>query len=358
MRVFLDDQIFTLQTRGGISRYFTELMHAYGADAGLGVELTGGQVWTANRHQLDSGLGRRLRGRLADPRVATAVNRLRSPGRPDIVHHTFYDAAYLNRRVGRLRVVTVYDMIPEVYPELFPSGNPHLAKRAFVERADLVLSISAATHRDLVSVYGESRAPVVVTPLGVHDNFGPGGPRQADLPHRYVLFVGNRAGYKDFDVLAQAFAGLSDPDVQLVVVGGGPFDELERARLTELGIAGRVVHCSLDDASLRRAYAHALCFVFPSRHEGFGLPTLEAMACGCPTVLVDSSSHPEVGGDAALYFPPGDVAALRHRLIELVESPTLRADRAQAGIRRAALFTWERTARATADAYRDLVAGK
>jgi glycosyltransferase involved in cell wall biosynthesis len=325
-------------------------MHAYGADAGLGVELTGGQVWTANRHQLDSGLGRRLRGRLADPRVATVVNRLRSPGRPDLVHHTFYDAAYLNRKVGRLRVVTVYDMIPEIYPELFPTGNPHLAKRAFVERADLVLAISAATQRDLVSVYGESRAPVVVTPLGVHDSFRPGGPRPAELPGQYVLFVGNRAGYKDFD-------GLTEPDVQLVAVGGGAFDDLERARLAALGVAGRVVQCNLDDVSLRGAYAHALCFVFPSRHEGFGLPTLEAMACGCPVVLVDSSSHPEVGGDAALYFPPGDVAALRHRLMELVGSPTLRADRAQAGIRRAATFTWERTARATAEAYRDLLAG-
>jgi glycosyltransferase involved in cell wall biosynthesis len=358
MRVFLDDQIFTLQTRGGISRYFTELMHAYGADAGLGVELTGGHVWTANRHQLDSGLGRRLPGRLADPRVATVVNRLRSPGRPDIVHHTFYDAAYLNRRIGGLRVVTVYDMIPEIHPDLFPTGNPHLAKQAFVERADLVLSISAATQRDLVSVYGLSTTPVVVTPLGVHDSFRPGGPRLAELPDRYILFVGNRAGYKDFDVLAEAFAGLSEPDVQLVAVGGGAFDESERARLTALGIAGRVIQCSLDDASLRKAYAHALCFVFPSRHEGFGLPTLEAMASGCPAVLVDSSSHPEVGGDAALYFPPGDVAALRHRLIQLVGSTSLRADRAEAGIRRAASFTWERTARATADAYRDLVADK
>ena len=93
-------------------------------------------------------------------------------------------------------------------------------------------------------------------------------------------------------------------------------------------------------------------FVFPSRYEGFGLPTLEAMACGTPTVLADSSSHPEVGGEAALYFPPGDSSALAAQLGRLLSDDAFRHDLSAKGLAQAARFTWRRTAQATADAYR------
>ena len=355
MKVRFDDQIFALQSRGGISRYFVELMREYGSDSTYGVELDSGPVWTRNAHLLEAGMGRSLpTGWGRRRRVLRVANRLhRAGGNSDLVHHTYFDRSYLPlARNGSIRAVTVYDMIPELYPELFPLGNPHLDKRAFVDEADLILCISEATRRDLVHVYGEPAAPIVVTPLGVDSRFRPDVPKPKDLPERYVLFIGNRGGYKDFSVLAEAFAVCRLPDdIKLVVAGGGPFSTEERELLQRLDLLTKAIRLDLGDADLPGVYGHALCFVFPSRHEGFGLPTLEAMASGCPTILVSSSSHPEVGGDAALYFPPGDVEALALLLDELMEAPERRAACRAAGLIRAAAFSWQDTARRTAEAY-------
>lgn len=359
MRLYFDDQIFLSQSVGGISRYFTELIRAFSSDSDLGVELASAQVCTTNTHMVDAGFAQTLPAGLGKHRqIAQAVNRVNRMRRrrqfSRTVHHTFYDGSYLNRtRDSRTRIVTIYDMIPEIYPELFPYGNPHRDKRQFVDAADLILCISEATRRDLVNTYGPLTAEVVVTPLGVDERFRPDIAALRFLPERYILYVGRRDAYKDFHVLAAAFAGSDIPrDVALVAIGGGRFDTSEDKNLSRLGIATRTLRLDLDDTQLAGAYANALCFVFPSRHEGFGLPTLEAMACGCPTILSASSAHPEAGGEAALYFPPGDNEALAMALNQVVLDPAQRHERRAAGLVHAAAFTWHRTAQLTADAYR------
>ncbi len=358
MRVRYDDQIFTLQPRGGISRYFVELMRCYVADPSLGVRPEPRRMWTRNQHLVDAGRGCRLQIPLGDRRRALASANAARPRRPgaSVVHHTYYDVRYLRRGIGGARrAVTVYDMVPEIFPELFPSGNPHLAKRDFVAAADVVFCISEATRDDLVAHYGRPAAPIVVTPLGVDPAFGPDQPPAAGLPERYLLHVGNRAAYKDFPVLVRALGAAGLPnDVRLVVTGGGPLTSEEHELLAEQGWAQRTVKRDLSDTDLARAYAHALCFVFPSRYEGFGLPTVEAMASGCPAVLADSSSHPEVGGDAAVYFPPGDVDALAGALRRVVDDVATRTELSIAGLARASRFTWARTAELTAEAYQAL----
>lgn len=358
LRVRYDDQIFTLQVRGGISRYFVELLNAF-ADPALGVSGSTDASWTLNRHLIESGRGRELPGPLArcnrTLQLANRMERLR-PSAHDVVHNTYYDRRYLKQT--HYRVVTVYDMIPELLPELFPRGNPHADKREFIGAADLVLCISQATRSDLFKVYGIVDAPVLVTPLGVAPGFGSRVERIRTLPQSYILFVGNRSGYKDFWVLAEAFAEADLPaDVLLLAVGGGPIRQEEVVRLRQLGLHRRTLHLELDDEELASAYAHALAFVFPSRHEGFGLPTLEAMASGCPTILSSVSSHPEVGGDAARYFPAGDVAELSRSIEELTADEGLRAELGRLGVARAATFTWAETARRTAEAYREHMPG-
>lgn len=358
----MDDQIFLSQVRGGISRYFVELMRAYQADPSLDIEVVSRPRWTQNEHLLDSGLGRTPPLKAARRRgVIMRANRLgRGPGSADVMHHTQYDRRYLRHpaRVG-LRVVTVFDMIPELFPEMFPGGSPHRDKRQFVEAADLILCISEATRADLVRVYGDPTATVRVTPLGVDARFHPNATRHPALPERYVLFVGERGGYKDFDVLLKAFALAELPqDVMLAVVGGGAADPAERANLRSLGLVDRVVRIAPIDSDLPGAYAHAQCFVFPSRYEGFGLPTLEAMACGCPAILAASAAHPEVGGDAALYFPPGDHSELARVLSRLIGRPDLRTQQRAAGLARAQRFTWTETARRTVRAYREGLANQ
>lgn len=357
MRVTFDDQIATSQTHGGISRYFSELIKEFVSDRVLGVHADP-PTYVRSMHYLTAGLGRSLPGtfgRHARPLRAAnrAVSLLRTI-RPEIVHHTYYDAAYLERYADApFQVTTIYDMIPELLPGFFPHGNPHRDKRAFVESANLILCISESTKRDLISVYGVQRAPIVVTPLGVDPVFSPTRPRIAALPQQYILYVGTRTGYKDFFVLAEAFAQTPLPasGIVLVAIGGGAFSPDEWGEFRRLGIEERVNQVALADNELASAYGHALCFVYPSRYEGFGLPTLEAMASGCPTVLARSSSHPEVGGDAAVYFPPEHVGGLAAVLDRVGQDADQRQAMRVAGLRRAASFTWRRTAELTAHAY-------
>jgi glycosyltransferase involved in cell wall biosynthesis len=360
MRVHIDDQIFCWQVRGGVSRYFTELIRGFRSGLIPDVDLVAPARWTVNEHLAATGAAIRLPGGFAGRRRhVSRLNRVhRAYSAFDVVHHTFYDERYLRGSYRQaLRVVSVFDMIPELMPELFTKGNPHEHKRKFAEAADLILCISESTKRDLNSVYGDLRAPVHVTPLGVNPEFQPLKRVLPTLPEKYVLFVGDRSRYKDFAVLAEAFAVARLPkDLSLVAVGGGPLQLEEQTLLSRLGLVHRFARRDINESDLPAAYSNAVCFVFPSRYEGFGLPTLEAMSSGCPVVLAASSAHPEVGGEAALYFPPGDAAALAEALNALVADRALRARLRELGVQRARHFPWRATIELTAAAYRAALA--
>ena len=231
-------------------------------------------------------------------------------------------------------------------------------KRRYVDAADHIICISEATKKDLLSVYPEVQVPVSVIHLGVDDKFVSDLDPLPDLPDQYVLMVGHRGQYKDAAVLFRAFSRIAGrfPEVSLVCIGGGAFTKDERGLLERLGVAGRVRQDVLSDPRMPAAYANAMAFVFPSRYEGFGLPVLEAMACGTPTILAEATSLPEVGGQAARYFPVGDDESLAEVLGTVLDDATLRAELAAKGIERAAGFTWRRTAEATARVYDEVIA--
>lgn len=353
MRVLLDDQIFLRQRRGGVSRYFAELWRHF-HDLPQGV-MTQDFRWHFNVHARDAGIPGYLPaivGRF--PAVPRWANRLGQAPLADVSHHTYYDVSYIERSNARVKVVTVYDMIPELFPELYENqANPHAGKEACVKAADLVLCISESTANDLVRLFGVDAQRVVVTPLGVDPKFNPAATPPTKLPSQFVLYVGNRRGYKDFNILVEAFASVAakQPDLWLLAASGSDFSLDERNALAAAGVAQRTRHLSVDDDGLAGLYAAASCFVFPSRYEGFGLPTLEAMSCACPVLLARSSSHVEVGGDAALYFAPGDAADLRERLLDVLTSPELRGTLKPASVAQAARFSWLKTAQTTMTAY-------
>src|SRR4051794_21276400 len=135
MNVRYDDQIFTMQRRGGISRYFVELIREFHNDPRLGVRPQFNWRWTRNDHALEAGMGERLRVPAGSRgRVLRFANRMFMVKQPnaDLTHHTYYRAGYLSRRSTPPMAVTVYDMIPELFPDLFPTGNPHADKRDYV----------------------------------------------------------------------------------------------------------------------------------------------------------------------------------------------------------------------------------
>lgn len=364
IRVGFDDQIFEAQRRGGISKYFLELIERL-PDHGIEPVLL--SEATRNLHLVESGLVPRAPSRPAwQERLAwaswRAVGRPRSTPEPlpslDIMHHTFTQAAYLRAWNGP-RVMTIFDMTPELFPEYFRLGNPHLAKRRYAAVSDAIISISQNTAADMLRLYDLPglAAKTRVIPFGVGRQFFGAGTPVPDLPDRYLLFVGVRAGYKDFGVALEAWAALADtdPELHLVVAGGGPLSATETVLIGATQHADRVHQLTPRDDEIVELYRRAAVFVFPSRYEGFGLPTLEALAAGTPTVLADASCSREVGGDAALYFPPGDVPALASRLREALSGEYAAGIRAH-GPAHAGAFTWDLAAARTAEVYRDVLA--
>lgn len=364
MRVALDEQIFAVQRYGGISRLFATLAREYLTADSLGLHLDPMRASVINRYLLDDPLLADALGVRAARTELAALGRYlsRRPRRSevDVVHSTFYLPHGLADHPGIPKVMTIHDMIPELFPDTRRRLDFLTLKRRYVQKADHIICVSEATRVDLERVYGVPAAPVTVVHHGVDPSFHPGAAHLPSLPDRYVLFVGNRDGYKDAATLVRAFHGVAQevPDLTLLFVGGGRLTSAEQKELTRLGLQSRVMQVALTDEDMPSAYAHAEICVFPSRYEGFGLPALEAMSCGTPLVLADASSLPEVGGDAALYFPPGDSVVLAETIRSLIQDGPLRESLSRRGLDRARGFSWAKTAARTADVYRQVVEGR
>lgn len=271
---------------------------------------------------------------------------------------------------GRLPLVlTVHDLALLRFPEHFTPwfrryGTAVLPRLA--RRATLVLTPSAFTKGDVVERLGIPEDRVHVTPLGVppalalSDDEGREVRRALGLPERYVLAVGNLEPRKNLPALLAALAdarrALRDDPPTLVHAGALAWrTESIDAALARDGIASAVRFLGrVDDRTLAALYAGATVFAYPSRFEGFGIPVLEAMSHGAPVVTSDVSSLPEVAGDAALFVAPDDREALAAAILRLWRDDALRRDLSARGRRRAASFTWDRCAAATAAAY-DLI---
>jgi glycosyltransferase involved in cell wall biosynthesis len=239
-------------------------------------------------------------------------------------------------------VVTVHDLSFE--REASAMGRWHrvvfrrVVPRA-VRRARRVIAVSERTKRDLVELYAVPESKIAVTPHGVDPAFGPG----ADGPHDYLLYVGAIQERKNPLAAAAAAA-----EVGLPLVVAGP--EREPALARELERRGADVRGYVEKEDLARLYRGAAALVLPSRYEGFGLPVLEAMACGTPVVAADDPAMREVAGEAALYAQPAELAAAIRQAI--AERDRLVA----AGFARAAQFSWDETARRTLAVYREALA--
>ncbi len=364
LKVGFDNQIFMAQKRGGISKYFVELATRLPNFGVSPVFLTKN---TNNIHLSESGL---VPSRGQESTLLTNIRwaNWRVFGSPselpknltsiDLMHHTFTHQRYLKLWPGK-RVVTVFDMIPEIYPEYFRPFNPHLAKRKYCYASDQIISISQSTLSDINDVYGqEFSEKVSIVPFGVGEEFFRGSTNLLILPENYFLFVGVRKGYKDFPLAFEAFSILAREDTTLnfVVVGGGPFSRKEQSLISTSGLSNRVKHLHPTDEEMPEVYSRAQIFLFPSRYEGFGLPTLESLASKTVTVLADASCSREVGGKAALYFKAGDIGDL----IQTVRGGLTQERQASAkilGPERARLFSWDRVANETAQIYHNVLKG-
>jgi glycosyltransferase involved in cell wall biosynthesis len=305
------------------------------------------------------------RAAAADARFVRALRGARG----GLLHLTGHHLARYGPLARSPYVVTVHDVIrhldawggePLIAPMNARDRALLAADRAGIRRAAACIAVSAHTAADVVARLGVPAERVHVVHEAVdHRRFRPVGGRPVE--HPYVLFVGSEHPRKNLATLLRAFAALRrEPGfeaLKLVKVGapGAPRDgfHLPARRLVgELGLGEHVVFAGrIPDDDLPRWYSAAACLALPSRGEGFGLPPLEAMACGCTVVVSNAGALPEVAGGAALLTDPGDAERLRAHLRAVLTRPELAQELRARGLARAAGFTWERTVEGTGAAY-------
>ena len=269
-------------------------------------------------------------------------------------------------------VVTVYDLSFLLYPENFERAKRFylgLFTRLSVRRARRVIVISESTKRDVVRLLGVPPEKVEVVYCGLDEAFHPLAQEQVaafrskrGLPERFILFVGTIEPRKNVTRLIEAFAALQTcqlANLKLVIGGAkGWFYQDVFARVEELGLEGEVMFPGYIPANeLPLWYSAAKLFVYPSLYEGFGLPPLEAMACGTPVVVASTSSLPEVVGEAGLTVDPSDIEGLAEAMRRALADEALRQEMRERGLRRAQGFSWTKTAQETVQVYRRAMEG-
>jgi len=372
MEVVVDGIIYQLQLRGGISRLFSEILpRMCGIDDSLRIcILTQGLLkQSLPEHAHIARCSIPYINHCPYPRrlwkpIISAANRLMyrlkaGKGKDKIWHSTYYTTP---EKWTGYSVATVHDMVFELFPQFYSGYSFDLfrqRKRLSVQRADAVICVSGATRRDVLRFYELDADRVHVVPNACNDIFrrldSTDVPASIQIEQPFLLYVGNRARYKNFDILAKAYSlWHRRKEVALVLVGGKSLSENEQQLMEELAIAKQVkLLKDIDDETLCCLYNRALALVYPSLYEGFGMPLLEAMACGCPIIASRIPSTVEVAGDCPIYFEPGKADDLL-RAFDIVLSEGRNSGRLRTGLERVKSYSWDKTAAQTLEVYRGI----
>jgi glycosyltransferase involved in cell wall biosynthesis len=258
-------------------------------------------------------------------------------------------------------VFTVHDLTFLTFPDQHNRRTRFLstlALRRASRSADAFIAVSEFTASEMMRLTGIGPGRIQVIPEAADEAFrpteDPGCLSRYGIDAPYLLYVGTLEPRKNITVLLHAFAALGPADVKLVVAGGKGWKYEEIFALVgQLRLTSRVIFTGfVPDEDLPALLTNARAFVYPSLHEGFGLPVLEAMQCGAPVITTDVSSLPEVAGDAALVFSPTDVEGLAAAMRRVLQEPGLREELRGRSLRRSRGFSWRETAERTAELYR------
>jgi glycosyltransferase involved in cell wall biosynthesis len=364
IKLLFDNQIFVSQSSGGISRLFAELyQHFTLSQSDINVSMPfsfGDNVYAKNVgiRQREFFIKQRFRGKM---RIQTTIAKsLTIPKllsrRFDLFHPTYYDPYFIKYLGKKPFVLTVFDMMHEIYAEKYfqQDRTTSAQKRYLVNRACRIIAISKSTKNDLIRLFGVNPEIVDVIYLGnslqitAHKKL----PRCIDQ-QRYLLFIGSRQVYKNFLIFFKAVIPLLKKydDIKVVCIGGGPFNSQELGMLEKFGVSNKFIQRFIPDDELASYYQNALAFVFPSLYEGFGIPLLEAFASGCPVIASDIPVFHEVAGSAALYFDPLNENDLKTQTEKLLTGQSLREKFIVQGYEQLKKYSWENTARMTKETY-------
>lgn len=363
IKVQFDHQTFSMHRFGGISRYFASIQESLNKEAEF--EFERGILYTTNHYLKDESFP--LPKWIGD--IFLQKERRRSKWNKrysklkikkndfDVFHPTYYNPYYLRKLNGPPIVLTVHDMIHELFPEYFPHFDDTIyLKRISIENADHFIAVSQTTADDLKRLFNIPDEKVTV----IHHGFYPSEKDDQYTPpcQNYILYVGERGGYKNFYRFLEAVADiLISNNINLICAGSKPFCKAEQETIRRLKIDQLVTHITPNDGELNQLYSKATLFVYPSLYEGFGLPILEAFSNNCPMAVSDTSCFKEVGGDAVAYFDPYDVQSIKQTIEQVLLTPGKADALRAAGLQQLQKFPLNLCMQKTMDVYR-MMAGK
>jgi alpha-1,3-rhamnosyl/mannosyltransferase len=361
----------------GIGRYIFNLCHALAtlqADLSLLVLYDPDAPSTLLSMQDLAGLPglelRPVRVGVFSPLSQITVAKLLNDEHVDVYHSPYYIRPYV---LPVPAIVTLHDIIPVLWPDRGTSGVAQaifkLTTRLSITTARRIIVGSNSARADFIQHFGVPSQLTRVVHHGVDARFQPPANQEGTvslvaavrqryaLERDYILSVGVNKPHKNLVTLVKAFSKVGRKDIQLVFAGPEDHRYPEtRQTVSELGLIDRVVFLGpVSVKDLPALYAGASLFAFPSRYEGFGLPVVEAIACGAPVICSSASSLPEVAGDAAILLDPSDSTAWTRELENLLSDSDRRQDLRARGLRRAAEFTWKKAAEETLAVYREAV---
>jgi glycosyltransferase involved in cell wall biosynthesis len=363
MKILYDGNIYALQAAGGINRYFANLISRLPSH-------TNPVLTTCRRQHLNYPTHPNLdfhyfpRPEISGTRRISfwvgqqyfqAFTQRQSF---DLMHPTYYSLLNyqpINAYSFPL-VLTVHDFIHE---RVDPDHRDVKDKHKAILCAQAILCVSENTKQDLLSYYPSLEDRITVTPLAsdIDQSLAYGIEPVPSQP--YYLYVGSRTSYKNFDGLLAAFSKAASvhSEVRLCVVGAS-FNPQEQTQLAEMGLTDRIHNYGhVGDRHLAKLYRCSLALVYPSFYEGFGIPPLEAMSCGTAVISSNTSSLPEVIGDAGILFNPESSSDLAEAMLRLINSSLERDRLVVKGFQRVKAFNWEKTAAKTFEVYQSVCSG-
>ncbi len=364
LNVLYDYQIFWYQNYGGISRYYAGLMD-FAYEKKL-FDFKSATLFSNNRFINGKPYSKSVpfpkllvNGRNVLTFWPNKLNRantmrLLNTGKFDLFHPTYFQDYFVNK-IKVPFVINFFDLIMEKFPEFFVEGVKFSAeKKNLLSSASMFIAASNNTKKDLIDQFGVESDKIGVAYLATHilPHSVVNETRLAGVPNEYILFVGSRSRYKNFDFFLKSVSPILKDNPKLYVVcAGDPFSEAELKYFDELGVKNRVIIYKVNDDDLIYLYGHAKLFVFPSAYEGFGIPLLESFNCGCPMAISNASCFPEVVGDAAAYFDPLDEVSMRETISNVLFDEKMRALLVERGFERTKAFSLENTALQTKAIY-------
>ncbi len=355
MKVIYDHQIFSHQNKGGPSRYFAQLIKGLVSlnkkpmiIAPINNNIHLEDIASQFKKKFPLNINKNFLTKILNNSISKFYFKFMNY---DLYHLTYYNECFNSTKP---KVITVYDLIHEKFIDEFKLSS--FPKKKIFENIDHFICISENTKKDLINYYGINEKKITTTYLANSLKFQTS--KKFKLPKPFFLYVGSRKRYKNFTLLLKSYS-LDEKikkNFDIVCFGGGKLIREEINNIKDFKIDLSSIHqIEGSDKILSSLYSSAEALIYPSKYEGFGLPILEAMSLGCPVISSNTSSLPEVYGEAALNFNPSSSEELLDCIIKIINNNELKEAYIKKGYAREKIFSWKKCAVETNKIYQNLI---